>query len=414
MSRTVIVVGDGIVGLACAHRLARAGLATTVIGPGDASTTASWGNAGHLAVEQVEPLASRKMMRRAVAQFFGSAGPVRLPAGEVARWLPFFLRLARASGTARFRTGTAALTACMQRATPAWHALLEAIGQPGLLRECGHFVVWESPRSAGAGKAAWSSAATGPARFREASSDEMAQLRALVQRPIHGAIRFEGTGQFTDPGALIDHLEQAVVSAGVRRESALVTRVERAHDGGVAVETDKGAHLQADAIVVAAGVASASLLAPTGLAAPIVAERGYHVQARTDAWPDGMPPIVFEDRSMIVTNFTSGLRASGFVEFARADRPPDLSCWRMLERHLAELGLPFGTAVARWMGPRPTLPDYLPAIGRSARWPALYYAFGHQHLGLTMAAVTAEIIRDLVTGAPPALDLRPFDLERFG
>jgi D-amino-acid dehydrogenase len=242
----------------------------------------------------------------------------------------------------------------------------------------------------------------------------MARLRALVSRPVHDAIRFEKTGQFTDPGALLHQLEQAVVSAGVRRERALVSRIERTGGSGAAVETENGARLQADAIVVAAGVASASLLAPSGLAVPIVAERGYHVQARTDAWPDGMPPIVFEDRSMIVTNFTSGLRASGFVEFARADRPPDASCWKILERHLAELGLPFGTPVARWMGPRPTLPDYLPAIGRSARWPTLYYAFGHQHLGLTMAAVTAEIVRDLVTGASPPLDLRPFDLARFG
>jgi D-amino-acid dehydrogenase len=413
MQRTVIVIGDGIVGLACAYHLRRAGLATTVVGPGQAATTASWGNAGHLAVEQVEPLASRKAMRRALRQLFGGAGPVRLPASEVARWLPFFLRLVRASGTARFQTGTAALTACMQRAAPAWRALLEDIGHPALLRECGHFVVWESARSASAGLAGWSATDIGPASFREATREEMAQLAALVRRPIHGAIRFEGTGQFTDPGALLGHLERAIVAAGVRREAALVTRIEPRSDGGAMVETDAGESLHADAIVVAAGVASASLLAPTTLRAPIIAERGYHIQAPTDGWPDGMPPVVFEDRSMIVTNFTSGLRASGFVEFARADRPPDPSRWRVLERHLAELGLPFGVPAARWMGPRPTLPDYLPAIGRSPRWPAVCYAFGHQHLGLTMAVVTAEIVRDLVTGTEPPLDIRPFDLTRF-
>lgn len=413
MNGTVIVIGDGIVGLACGYQLARAGVATTVVGPGEAAATASWGNAGHLAVEQVEPLASRKMMRRAVRQFFGPAGPVRLPAGEVTRWLPFFLRLAGASGKARFRTGTAALTACMQRAAPAWRTLLEATGEAGLLQECGHFVVWESPQTARAGKAGWASADTGPARVREATDAELAALGALVDRPIHGAIRFEGTGQFTDPGALIGHLEEAIAAAGVRRERTVVTRIRRGPDGGGLLETISGAHLQADAIVVAAGVASAPLLSPTGLPVPIIAERGYHIQAPTDGWPDGMPPVVFEDRSMIVTNFTSGLRASGFVEFARAGRPPDPRCWQMLERHLDELGLPFGTPVARWMGPRPTLPDYLPAIGRSARLPMLHYAFGHQHLGLTMAAVTAEIVRDLVTGNAPAIDIRPFDLARF-
>lgn len=413
-NRTVIVVGDGIVGLACAHRLARAGLSTTVVGPGNAPATAAWGSAGHLAVEQVEPFASRKAMWRALRQVFAGGGPVRTPATELRLWLPFFLRLARASGTTRFRTGTAALTACMQRAAPAWRSLLGDIGQPGLLRECGHFIVWESPGTASAGRAGWSAAETGPARVREATKDEMVQLGALVRRPVHGAVRFEGTGQFTDPGELLDRLDSGVATAGVRREKGLVSRIEQVRAGGVIIETDAGKRLEADAVVVAAGVASARLLTPTGLPVPIIAERGYHIQAPAEEWPDGMPPVVFEDRSMIVTNFTSGLRASGFVEFARADRPPDATRWQVLERHVEVLGLPFGKPVARWMGPRPTLPDYLPAIGRSERLPTLYYAFGHQHLGLTMAAVTAEIIRDLVTGEEPPIDLRPFDLARFG
>ena len=69
--------------------------------------------------------------------------------------------------------------------------------------------------------------------------------------------------------------------------------------------------------------------------------------------------------------------------------------------------------VAEWMGARPTLPDYLPAIGASRRADNLYYAFGHQHLGLTLAAVTGELVAALMGGATPAVDLTPFDLDRF-
>ena len=66
------------------------------------------------------------------------------------------------------------------------------------------------------------------------------------------------------------------------------------------------------------------------------------------------------------------------------------------------------------MGARPTLPDYLPAIGHCAAIPGLFYAFGHQHLGLTLAACTGEAIGALVMRQEPAFDLRPFDLARFG
>ncbi len=66
------------------------------------------------------------------------------------------------------------------------------------------------------------------------------------------------------------------------------------------------------------------------------------------------------------------------------------------------------------MGSRPTLPDYLPAIGRSQRSPNLFYAFGHQHLGLTMGPITGEIVAQLVTGVSPAVPPEPFSLTRFG
>jgi D-amino-acid dehydrogenase len=63
------------------------------------------------------------------------------------------------------------------------------------------------------------------------------------------------------------------------------------------------------------------------------------------------------------------------------------------------------------MGARPTLPDYLPAIGRRA--PNLLYAFGHQHLGLTLSPITAQIVAALATGAPTPVPVEPFDLTRF-
>ena len=62
------------------------------------------------------------------------------------------------------------------------------------------------------------------------------------------------------------------------------------------------------------------------------------------------------------------------------------------------------------MGSRPTLPDYLPALGRVSGTDNLYYAFGHNHLGLTLAAVTSEIMAEVIHGGP-APDA--FCLERF-
>ena len=66
-----------------------------------------------------------------------------------------------------------------------------------------------------------------------------------------------------------------------------------------------------------------------------------------------------------------------------------------------------------WVGARPVLPDYLPGIGR-ARGSNVYYAVGHQHIGLTIAPITAELVSDLVAGRSPRVSVAAFDLLRFG
>ena len=117
---------------------------------------------------------------------------------------------------------------------------------------------------------------------------------------------------------------------------------------------------------------------------------------------------------MIVTGFESGLRAASFVEFNHQDAAPDPRKWARLRQHVGDLGLPFegeGAAkIQEWMGTRPTLPDYLPAIGHSDKAGNLYYAFGHQHLGLTLGPVTGEIVTDMIMSgrAPEAFGLSRF------
>ena len=117
---------------------------------------------------------------------------------------------------------------------------------------------------------------------------------------------------------------------------------------------------------------------------------------------------------MIVTRYRDCVQAASFVELGDPDAPADPRKWERLERHVRELGLPIAGPFRRWMGCRPTLPDYLPAIGRSRRVDNLHYAFGHQHLGLTLAPITARLMAAAMAGGEPVAELAPFDIARFG
>ncbi|MGA0545118.1 NAD(P)/FAD-dependent oxidoreductase [Brevundimonas sp. VNH65] len=397
------VIGGGVVGLSAAFRLARAGHAVTLFEPDPLRRAASWGNAGHIATEQVAPLASPETLRSAIRRHVWFGGALDLPLSQIAAWTPFASAFVAASGPARFQRGQSALKSLLAPALSDWMQLAADLGRPDLVNDQGHLVVWESPATTRKGLAGWRAADIG--RTTAAPTDA-SQVQALTARPLHGAIRFSGSGQVTDLAGLADALEAGLLQTGGRiaRQAARLDL----HDGRAVI-----AGHDADLVLVAAGVGSGDLMRPFGHRVPIIAERGYHIRAEASGWPADLPPVVFEDRSMIVTRYADCVQAASFVEFGRPNASPDPRKWERLERHVRDLGLPIYGPFRRWMGARPTLPDYLPAIGRSERASNLLYAFGHQHLGLTLAAVTARIVTALAGQAPSPVDVTPFSLSRF-
>jgi D-hydroxyproline dehydrogenase len=411
--RNAVVIGGGVVGLATAIALQKRGISVVLIDSPPLSPAASWGNAGHIAIEQVEPLASRATVRSMPRRLFWRGGALSLPLRDIGAWLPFSLRLLAATGPARFAAGRTALRDALGDAMAAWRRLLDRIGARDLLVEDGHFIVWESAASAKAGRAHWAATDIGQATMRDASPAERERLATLTSAPVAGAVHIAGSGQIADLDALGEALRAGFEAAGGVRVAARIDRLTVEDGRAVAIAADGTRH-ESDAMVIAGGAASGALMASIGQRVPIIAERGYHIQSAATDWPHDMPPVVFEDRSMIVTRFRAGLRAASFVEFGRGASPADPRKWARLRSHVAALGLSFALPGAEWMGARPTLPDYLPAIGRSDRAANLFYAFGHQHLGLTLAATTGDAVAALVTGDATPFDLSPFDLKRFG
>jgi D-hydroxyproline dehydrogenase len=423
MSR-VLVIGAGVVGLCTALRLAEQGLQVSVADQAPARGAASWGNIGHIASEQCAPLASWHTLRSIPRRLFSLGGPVGLPLSAMGAWLPFGLHMMRRSSAAQFQSGVAALGMLLRDALPAWERLAARWPEQQLLSSNGHFVAWESLASARAGRQFWSRAPKGTTLWREANSEELQALGQLAPRRQLQAIRFSNTGKITDLHALRQALTAdlaaknvQIIAADVTRLSTHLSTTKKTHARQAVAHTQDGHTIAADQIVVCGGVRSGQLMEQLGHTVPLIAERGYHLEyASTQHSPQTLP-VVFEDRSVVVNAFGHGLRIAGFVEFAQPDTPPDARKWARLEQHMKDLGIATDAntqaTATRWMGARPTLPDYLPAIGRSHLAHNVFYAFGHQHLGLTLAPVTAEWMARLVTHRDLEPLLRPFSISRF-
>jgi D-amino-acid dehydrogenase len=126
-------------------------------------------------------------------------------------------------------------------------------------------------------------------------------------------------------------------------------------------------------------------------------------------------PVLDSDLGYLLAPMNRGIRLTTGVEFARRDAPPrPIQVERALPRArtLFPLGEPVDTQP--WMGARPCLPDMLPVIGQAPRHPGLWFDFGHQHHGLTLGPVTGRLLAEMMTGATPFTDPRPYAVERFG
>jgi D-amino-acid dehydrogenase len=407
--KSILVIGGGLIGAASALRLQHAGVQTTLIDPGDKRRGASFGNAGHIGAEQVMPWSSWNNVWRAPASSFAVGGPLDFRWSDIGLWGPWALRFLASSDRARFARGQAALAALLADTLPAWRRIAELAGAPELVIPHGHVTAWTSPAGADAGMAAAARSDWGTASYRTLTASELARYAAIMRAPPSAGIWINGTGQVSEPQAARD----AMLAAFARLGGEVLAESVVSVDANASVRLASGSTRSAEGVLIAAGAWSGRLVRQLGVDAPVIGERGYSVQSAEHDWPADLPTTVFEEKFVVFSRFTSGLRSTSCIEFGSPDAPADPRKWALLERRIADLGVRFSPTPDRWVGARPTLPDYVPAIGRLERAPKVLYAFGHAHLGLTMSAVTSELVTALATEALPAIDLRPYRIERF-
>ena len=170
--------------------------------------------------------------------------------------------------------------------------------------------------------------------------------------------------------------------------------------------------LEFDEIIICAGAWSNSIAKMVGENFPLDTERGYHVLFETDQQLINRP-IAWSESGFYLIQIEEGIRAAGTVEIAGLNKPHNYKRTDMIEKQARKILPQLGKVKSTWMGRRPTLPDALPIIGKSKKNKNIFYAFGHQHIGWTLAAVTGRAIDSLVKGSQPNFDITAFNPTRI-
>jgi len=388
----VTVVGAGIVGIASALALSRQGLRVQVVDKQPPGMGASFGNAGHMATEQVFPIADASILKRLPTMLMDPTGPLRLDWRHFPKALPWFTRLLWNLREAPYQASVSGIRALNEASLGAWHRLLGSIAANHLLQEDGSFLVYEKDSSLADLQALHERMSAHGVAVEAWQGNAIRDAAPELSQAIQGGLFFPATGHVVDPLAVVQALVKAAKAEGVEfRQDEVVSG--RVHRQGVTLETTGSTRLHSAKVLIACGAHSAPLTAAlTGTRVPLDTERGYHLmlpreQAR-------LPVAVTSlERRFIMTPMANGLRLAGTVEFAGLERPANMQrAWQLQRLSQGLFKTPLNaTDATPWMGFRPSLPDSLPIID-SAQDGRVLLAFGHHHLGLTQAAATAELV----------------------
>jgi glycine/D-amino acid oxidase-like deaminating enzyme len=407
----VAIVGAGIIGLAIAFRLAADGREVVVVDPNEAGSGTSYGNAGTLAPYACAPVGNPDVLRNLPNLLLNPDSPLAIRPAALPALIPWLSRFVWQSMPGRARRNGHALAGLLKEAMPAWRALAEQARLSDLLRYegCLYFYRGKMLRK----ESEWGARLRNELGVRQEwlTSAEVARLEPALPRAA-GGLFFPDAAHTIDPAVMTRRLAAAAEAKGASFERARVDRLEPQDSGPIRLICHDRS-IEAHTVVLAGGAWSQSLAEQAGENIPLDTERGYHIEFAMDACPINRPvsPV---DLGFYVTPMVGRLRVAGTVELGGLSAPLNPKQIALLERGGRKLFPDLGPVQSQWLGFRPSLPDSLPVIGPSRRHPNLIHAFGHGHLGMTLAGVTSRIVVSLIEKRNDTPNLDAFRPDRFG
>jgi D-hydroxyproline dehydrogenase len=408
----VAVVGAGVVGLAVALRLAAAGREVVLLDPNEPGSGASFGNAGTLASYACVPVGNPGMLRNLPRLLFDGDSPLSLRWAALPALAPWLVRFLRQSMPHRARANAIALAGLLSEALPAWQELAAEAGVSALLCQKGCLYLFRGANDFN-GKA-WDQTLRAELGVRQQilNPTELAALEPALPSIEGRAVLFPDAVHVIDPAALTQGLRREAERRGAVFHRAEVTGLDPQPDGQIRL-SGPGMSLAARIVVIAAGAWSRPLALQAGDAVPLDTERGYHLEFAMPTPPVSRPVCPVE-LGFYLTPMRGRLRVAGTVELGGLRAPANRRRLALLHRGARQFFPNLGEPSSEWLGFRPSLPDSLPVIGRARMARNVIYAFGHGHLGLTLAAVTGRLVAGLLDGRANSDRLAPFSAGRFG
>src|SRR5512134_2036094 len=409
-----VVLGAGIVGICTALHLQKRGRATALVDRRGAAEETSFGNAGLIQREGVYPYGFPHDFGALLRYGFNRTIDAHYHPSALARLAPFLWKYWHYSRPARHAEVARRYAKLIEHCVAEHDALAAEAGATELIVRGGWMKIFRTERERDLRFAE-------AERWRRDFGVEHRQLDAkmLQEAEPYLAPVLAGALHWTQPTRTID--PQGLGQAYVRRFEALGGTFLQGNaatleaDGkGWRMRTARGP-LEAGGAVIALGPWADVLTRALGYHLPLAVKRGYHMHYRAAGEAKLNLPVLDVERGYFMGPVRRGIRLTTGAEFALRDAirtPVQLGRAEPIARDLFPLAERLDNEP--WMGARPCTPDMLPVIGPAPKHASLWFAFGHAHHGLTLAAVTGRLLAEMITGEAPFVDPAPYAPARFG
>jgi len=408
----VAIVGAGIQGVCNALFLQKKGIDVTLFDKDEPGCSASYGNAGHFS-----PYASLQLNRSDVlsdvpAMLLSSRGPLALKWNYFVKMIPWFSKYIMSCSKKKMMHTAKYMHQILDISLDAYDELFADINLDGLVEKKGIMYVWEK-KGIKSRKIEIDIRDKLGVKQKILNPKEVHDLEPNLKPFYDGGVFYEYARHARNPKKIIEKLFADFIKKGGKFKKTNINNINFKDQKPILITENN--QLLFDKVVIACGAFSKKLTDKLDEKIPLDTERGYHIHFKNYSNLLSRP-VVWADRGFGITPMEQGLRVVGTVEFGGLENPLSKSRIKNLILNAKDMlnGLPKNEDHEdEWLGFRPTLPDFLPVIGKSKNYNNVFYSFGHHHLGWTLGAISGKIVSKMILGEKTNLDLSPYSSSRF-
>ena len=410
MYKTVGIIGAGIQGVCTAFHLQKKGFKVTIFDKYDPGKMASYGNAGHFSPYAVLQLNRPDIIYDIPKMLFSSYGPLALRWNYIPKMIPWIIRYLKSSTLKSMNHTAKYMHQILNLSLDAYDEMFSEIDTTNLVERKGIIYVWTNKNIKSRELEIKVRNDLG-VKQKLLKKDEIKDLEPNLNPVFDAGALYDYAYHARDPHGILKKFFELFIDRGGKFIKTDVKSVQQTKIDETEITTENKKY-KFEKSIIACGAFSKKLTDQLGEKIPLDTERGYHVHFEN---MDHLisRPVIFLDRGFGMTPMNQGLRAVGTVELGGLENPISKKRIDYIVRCAKELLPQLKLHKDEWLGFRPTLPDFLPVIGPSFKNKNIIYAFGHQHLGWTLGAITGKIVSGIVSNEKTNLNLAPYSSSRF-